>query len=184
MKYSVKKVKDSKGKEGYQYTGTLKDGTTFTSKKYATEQSARGDVDRQRNAHRVSSARTARKQTAPKAAPPEPTPKKKKAIGGRSPRMDRIVKKYGPAMRKKGMSQYDIATIAKSSVEGGNVEEWRKRYKSKPEPTPKKRVVGHEETSTSFGKASDIRKPTVKRKKIRSFKPKKPVTGILEGQGY
>ena len=51
MKYSVKKGKDAKGKVWYQYTGTLKDGKTFTSKKYSSEQSARGDVSDQRNAY-------------------------------------------------------------------------------------------------------------------------------------
>ena len=37
-----------------------------------------------------------------------------------------------------------------------------------PKPKPKKRAIGHEETSTWSGKASDVRKPTVKRKKIYS----------------
>ena len=32
MKYSVKKGKDAKGNTWYQYTGTLKDGKTFTGK--------------------------------------------------------------------------------------------------------------------------------------------------------
>ena len=167
MKYSVKKDKDSKGKEGYQYTGTLKDGTTFTSKKYSSEQSARDDVNDQRNAHRVSSAR---KQATPKATTPKAAPKKKKAIGGRSPRMDKMVSKYGPSMKKKGASQYDVATMAKNVVEGGDVESWRERYKmaAKPAPKPKsrKRVIGHEETSTWSGKASDVRKPKVKRKTL------------------
>ena len=32
-----------------------------------------------------------------------------------------------------------------------------------------------------FNRAGTFKK---KKKKVRSFKPKKPVTGILEGQGY
>ena len=87
--------------------------------------------------------------------------------------MDKMVSKYGPSMKKKGASQYDIATMAKNVVEGGDVESWRKRYKMakptpKPKPKPKKRVIGHEETSTWSGKSSDVRNPTVKRKKIYS----------------
>jgi len=90
--------------------------------------------------------------------------------------MDKIVKKYGPSMRKKGMPQSDIATMAKNIVEGGDVESWRKRYKMAAKPTPKpkakakpkKQAVGYEQTSTWSGKASDVRKPTVKRKKIYS----------------
>ena len=92
--------------------------------------------------------------------------------------MDKMVSKYGPSMKKKGISQYDVATMAKNVVEGGDVESWRKRYKmaSKPTPTPepepkpkpksRKRVIGHEETSTWSGKASDVRKPKVKRKTL------------------
>jgi len=177
MKYSFKKVKGSKGKEGYQYTGTLKDGTTFTSKKYSTEQSARADVDRQRNAHRVSSAKN---QPVTKHTPAQRSRKtksastKKKAVGGRSPMMDKMVSKYGPSMRKAGSSQYNIATMAKNVVEGGDVESWRKRYKTavKPTPTPetkpkpKKQAVGYEKTSTWSGKASDVRNPKVKRKTL------------------
>ena len=174
MKYSVKKGKDAKGNTWYQYTGTLKDGKTFTGKKYASEQSARGDVSDQRNAHMA-------KGNLPSVK--EKEPKKKKAIGGRSPRMDKMVKKHGPAMRKKGMSQYDISTMARNVVEGGSLEDWKKRYKAEPKPK-KRRVVGYEQTSTWSGKASEVQKPTVKRKEIRSFKPKKPVRGILEGQGY
>ena len=86
--------------------------------------------------------------------------------------MDKMVSKYGPSMKKKGMSQYDIATMAKNVVEGGDVASWKKRYKMAakptPKPKPKKRVIGHEETSTLSGNASDVRKPTVKRKKIYS----------------
>ena len=96
-------------------------------------------------------------------------PKKKKAIGGRSPRMDKMVKKHGPAMRKKGMSQYDISTMAKNVVEGGSLEDWKKRYKAKPKAKAKpkkKRVVGYEQTSTWSGKASEVQKPKVKRKKL------------------
>jgi hypothetical protein len=51
LKYSYKKEKDKKGKEGYRYTGKQKDGTTFTSKLHSTEQSARGDVSDQRYKH-------------------------------------------------------------------------------------------------------------------------------------
>jgi hypothetical protein len=70
------------------------------------------------------------------------------------------------------MSQYDVATMAKNVVEGGDTASWRKRYKMAakptPKPKPKKRVIGHEQTSTWSGKASDVRKPTVNRKKIYS----------------
>jgi len=189
LKYSFKTVKDKDGKEGYQYTGTQKDGTTFTSKKYSTEQSARSDVRSQSDEDWLKKQRVKYekkyknvKKWKPKAAPkattpkttPKAAPKKKKAIGGRSPRMDKLVKKYGPSMRKAGSSQYKVATMAKNVVEGGDVESWRKRYKMaakptpKPKPKPKKRVIGHEQTSTWSGKASDVRKPTVKRKKIYS----------------
>ena len=51
MKYSVKKGKDAKGNSWYQYTGTLKDGKTFTGKKYSSEQSARNDVNKQQYSH-------------------------------------------------------------------------------------------------------------------------------------
>ena len=93
LKYSFKTVKDKKGKEGYQYTGTQKDGTTFTSKKYSTEQSARSDVSSQRDEDWLKKQR----------------------------------------------------------------EKYRKKYK-------------------------DVKK--LNPEKIRSFKPKKPVTGMLEAQGY
>ena len=184
LKYSFKASKDKDGKDGYVYTGTQKDGTTYTSKKYSTEQSAREDVSRQRNQGWLKKQKAQRR--APKAATkaagggiagaavtPKPAPKKKKAVGGRSPMMDKMVSKYGPSMRKKGMSQYDISTMAKNVVEGGDVASWKKRYKMakptpKPKPKPKKRVIGHEETSTWSGKASDTIKPKVKRKKIYS----------------
>ena len=51
MKYSVKKGKNAKGNTWYQYTGTLKDGKTFTGKKYSSEQSARNDVNKQQYSH-------------------------------------------------------------------------------------------------------------------------------------
>tara|TARA_R110002051_G_scaffold170172_1_gene240843 strand:- start:1138 stop:1710 length:573 start_codon:yes stop_codon:yes gene_type:complete len=182
LKYSFKASKDKAGKDGYVYTGTQKDGTAYTSKKYSTEQSAREDVSNQRNQGWLKKQKAERrapkaapKVTAPKATTPKVTPKKKKVVGGRSPMMDKMVSKYGPSMKKKGSSQYDIATMAKNVVEGGDVGSWRKRYKMAkptPKPTPKskpkKRVIGHEETSTWSGKASDVRKPTVKRKKIYS----------------
>jgi hypothetical protein len=41
--------------------------------------------------------------------------------------------------------------------------------KPTPKPKPKKRVIGHEQTSTWSGKASDVRKPKVKRKKISEW---------------
>ena len=165
MKYSVKKGKDAEGNTWYQYTGTLKDGKTFTGKKYSSEQSARNDVSDQRYAHMA-------KGNLPSIKKKEP--KKKKAIGGRSPLMDKMVSKYGPAMKKKGMSQYDISTMAKNVVEGGDVDDWRKRYKAKPKteskpkpkPKPKKRVVGYEKTSTWSGKASEARDPKVSKKKL------------------
>jgi hypothetical protein len=181
LKYTFKASKDKDGKDGYVYTGTQKDGTAYTSKKYSTEQSAREDVSRQRNQGWLKKQKAERrapkaapKVTTPKATTPKPTPKKKKAIGGRSPMMDKMVSKYGPSMKKKGMSQYDIATMSKNVVEGGDVESWRKRYKMakpapKPKPKPKKRVIGHEQTSTWSGKASDVRKPKVKRKKISEW---------------
>ena len=178
LRYSFKASKDKDGKDGYVYTGKQKDGTTFTSKKYSTEQSARTDVSSQRDEDWLKKQRVKYKEKyknvkkwKPKVAP-KATPKKKKAVGGRSPMMDKMVSKYGPSMRKAGSSQYDVATMAKNVVEGGDVESWRKRYKMAakptPKPKPKKRVIGHEETSTWSGKSSDVRKPTVKRKKIYS----------------
>ena len=190
--FRIKKYKSKKVKGGYQYEGTNPSGENFTSKVYSSEQSARNDVQDQNNANYLSEQRAksgtskprvkSTRKAATKAAvggiagaavTPKPTPKKKKAIGGRSPRMDKMVSKYGPSMKKKGMSQYDISTMAKNAVEGGDVASWKKRYKMakpapKPKPKPKKRVIGHEETSTWSGKASDVRKPTVKRKKIYS----------------
>jgi len=173
LKYSFKASKDKDGKDGYVYTGTQKDGTAYTSKKYSTEQSAREDVSRQRNQGWLKKQKAERRapKAAPKATTPKATPKKKKVVGGRSPMMDKMVSKYGPSMKKKGMSQYDISTMAKNVVEGGDVASWKSRYKmAKPTPKskPKKRVIGHEKTSTWSGKASDVRKPTVKRKKIYS----------------
>lgn len=174
LKYSFKASKDKDGKDGYVYTGKQKDGTTFTSKKYSTEQSAREDVSRQRDSDWLKKQRAQRQasKATPKATTPKATLKKKKTTGGRSPMMDKMVSKYGPSMRKKGMSQYDIATMAKNVVEGGDVESWRKRYKmadkTTSKPKPKKRVIGHEQTSTWSGKASDVRKPKVRRKKIYS----------------
>jgi hypothetical protein len=176
--FRIKKYKAKKVKGGYQYEGTNSSGKKFTSKVYSSEQSARRDVQDQNNANYLSEQRAKsgtskpRVKPTPKATTPKATPKKKKTIGGRSPRMDRLVKKHGPSLRKKGASQYDVATMAKNVVEGGDVESWRKRYKMAdkptPKPKPKKRVIGHEQTSTWSGKASDVRKPNVRRKKIYS----------------
>jgi len=49
---------------------------------------------------------------------------------------------------------------------GGMIPEHLKMARPTPKSKPKKRVIGHEKTSTWSGKASDVRKPTVKRKKI------------------
>ena len=66
MKYSVKKGKNAKGNTWYQYTGTLKDGKTFTGKKYSSEQSARNDVNKQQYSHmakgNISSKKTAQRR--------------------------------------------------------------------------------------------------------------------------
>ena len=177
LKYSFKVSKDKDGKDGYVYTGTQKDGTAYTSKKYSTEQSAREDVSRQRNQGWLNKQKAERrapkaapKVTAPKVTTPKATPKKKKAVGGRSPRMDKIASKYRPAMKKRGMSEYEAATMAKNAAEGGSYADWEKKHKSKPKPVPKpevkKTVVGHEETSTWSGKASDVQDPKVKRKDL------------------
>ena len=85
------------------------------------------------------------------------------AIGGRSPRMDKIVKTMTP--HKGSTSQAELATMARIASAGGSAEDWQKRYGQKAKPTqvarPKSGNVGYEKTTTSFGKASDIRKPVV-----------------------
>ena len=150
-KYNVKKVDG-----GYHVEGINRSGKKFTSKVHSSEQSARSDVEDQNNKDYLDKARSGT------------SAKKKKAIGGRSPRMDKIVKKHGPKMRKKGMSQYDVATMAKNVVEGGSVEDWRKRYKGKPKAKvkPKRRVIGSQTTKTFSGKASEVQKPKVESKKL------------------
>jgi len=172
--FRLKKYKLKKVGGGYQYEGINPSGKKFTSKVYSTESSARRDVQRQNRKDYLNKQRVEGQTSKPsvKPTPKATAPKKNKAIGGRSPLMDKMVSKYGPSLKKKGMSQYDISTMAKNVVEGGDVDDWRKRYKakpkteSKPKPKPKKRVVGYEKTSTWSGKASEARDPKVSKKKL------------------
>ena len=54
-----------------------------------------------------------------------------------------------------------------------------KAFRSKGSPKKKKAI--DDSLTDIFNRAGTFKK---KKKKVRSFKPKKSVTGILEGQGY
>ena len=126
------------GKEFYQYNRGGHWG-----RKASTEQSARDDAYRKLAA-----------------AGGQP-------YAGRSQTMDRMAQKMMPHRKKYNMSATDVATMAQIASGGGSVQDWQDRYKTPTQVArPKPGVIGSETTSTSFGKASDIRKPIVKHKKI------------------
>ena len=88
---------------------------------------------------------------------------------------------------KKGMAENPFARARKQGhVPPKTGEEAVERYTEKVKAfrskgSPKKKKAIDDSLTDIFNRAGTFKK---KKKKVRSFKPKKSVTGILEGQGY